>query len=192
MSRITSLGLVLALVSSACVVTDKGDNGSGDEAGSDGSGGTGSNGTGSNGTGTTGGGGSGNAAPRAGGWLYTGVTVVTNTCNPSIDRGQAGNFAIDQVAGTSFHILPNDGTAAFTCSLSKGTFACPDRASFVEDYRPAVDAVVTVHVTANGTFSDAAHGTGRQAGTVDCAGAACAALGTLPCTFTQDFAIRTL
>jgi hypothetical protein len=187
MSRITSLGLVLALVFSACVVNDKGDNGSGDDTGSSGSGDTGSNGGGS-----SGGGGSGNAAPQMGGWNYTGVTVVSNTCNPSINHGEAGNFAIDQVAATGFRILPNDGTAPFTCTLNKGTFACPDRASFVQDYRPSVNAVVTVHVTANGTFSDATHGTGRQAGTVDCAGTSCSALGTLPCTFTQDFAIRTL
>jgi hypothetical protein len=193
MSRITSLGLVLAFAVSACVVNGKADGGSGDDDSTGGGDtGGGDTGGGDTGGGSHGGGGSGNAAPQIGGWNYTGVTLVTNTCNQRINRGEAGNFAIDQVAASSFRIVPNDGTAPFTCTLSRSGFSCPNRASSVQDGRPSVDAVLTVHVTADGTFSDATHGTGRQAGTVDCVGTACSALGTLPCTFTQDFAIRAL
>ena len=186
MSRITSLGLVLALVVPACIVNEKDDR-IGDDTGSN-TGSASGDGSGS----SSGGGSSGNAAPLIGGWHYTGVTLVTNSCTSNVDRGQVGDFAIDQVTATNFRIRPNDGTAPFTCTLGKGAFTCPNRASLVQDYRPGVDAVVTVHVAADGTFSDATHGTGSQDGTVDCVGTACAALGRLPCTFTQDFAIRAL
>jgi hypothetical protein len=181
MSRITSLGLVLAFVVSACVVNEKGDDQTGDDSGSS-----------STGSGSTGGGSSGNVAPRLGGWHYTGVTVVSNTCNSNVNRGEAGNFAVDQGTATSFRIVPNDGTAPFTCTLSKGAFTCPDRVSFVQDNRPSIDAVVTIHVTAEGAFPDATHGTGSQDGTVNCVGTACSVLGPWPCTFTQGFAIRAL
>jgi len=180
MSRITLLGVVLAFVASACVVADNGDDKTNDEGGS------------SSGSGSSGSGSSGNVAPKLGGWHYTGVTVVSNTCNPNINQGEAGNFGIEQGTATSFRILPNVGTAPFTCTLSKGAFTCPNRVSFVQDNRPSIDAVVTIHVTADGTFSDATHGTGSQDGTIDCVGTACSALGPLPCTFRQDFAIRAL
>lgn len=181
MSRINSLGPVLtiiALVATACVADQNRD---GDNHG------TGS-GSGS-GSGSSSG---GDAAPRAGVWHYTGVTLVSNTCDQSINRGEAGNFGIDQVVATSFRVIPDDGTAPFTCMRLNSAFTCPDRASFVDDYRPGLDAVIAVHVTADGTFSSTTRATGSQDGTIDCAGTQCAVLGTLPCTFTQDFVIQAL
>ena len=69
-------------------------------------------------------------------------------------------------------------------------FSCPDRASFVMDYRPGVDAVITVHATATGAFASTSRATGRQDATVDCAGAQCAAIGPTPCAFSVSFAIE--
>jgi hypothetical protein len=129
-------------------------------------------------------------APKVGSWSYEQVTFVRNTCNSSLDPGEGGNFAIDQSSLTSFHVLPNDGNMAFTCSLDTGAFDCPNRIAQVMDYRPSVDAVATIHVDASGSFSSASHATGSQDATVDCTGSACAAYGPFPCTFTQDFSIQ--
>jgi hypothetical protein len=130
-------------------------------------------------------------APKIGTWEYSQVTLVSNTCNNSINNGEAGNFGIDQSSLTSFHVIPNDGNPAFTCSLNNGAFDCPNRIAKTEDLRPSVDALITVRVDADGTFSDARHGTGRQTGTADCTGTDCGQFGT-PCTFMQDFAIAAL
>jgi len=184
MSRITYLGFVFVLAA-GCVTNNGGDgNGSGSGSGS-GSGGGGGSGSGG------GGGGGGAVTPAIGAWHYAQITPVTNTCNPTIDAGEAGDFGIDATSTTSFHVLPNDGTDPFTCTLSNSAFDCPNRAALVHDYRPGVDAVVTVHVIANGTFSDAAHAIGMQQASVECAGSACVALGA-PCTVTQNFAIVAL
>ena len=59
------------------------------------------------------------------------------------------------------------------------------------DDRPSIDAVITVHATANGRFSDGDHGTGRQDAKVDCSGTQCGVIGPFPCNFTVDFAIHT-
>ena len=135
-------------------------------------------------------GGGATVAPKVGTWSYSEVTLVHNTCNPNVNNGEAGNFAIDQSSLTSFHVLPNDGNMAFTCTLDSGSFDCPNRIAQVYDYRPSVDAVATIHVDANGTFSSATSATGSQDATVDCAGSACSAYGPFPCTFSQDFAIQ--
>ena len=128
-------------------------------------------------------------SPSAGGWIYGEQTEVSSTCSATTPHGQAGGFAIDQVTASSFRVAPNDGTPAFTCTSNSGGFSCPNRATFVMNYRPAVDAVVTVHATASGVFHDPSHGSGRQNATVDCAGTQCAAIGPLPCQFAVDFAI---
>lgn len=183
MSRFSLVGFVVVLVTGC--VAQQGDGGGGGGSGSGGGGG----GSGSG----SGGGGGGSVTPKIGAWNYAEVTPVSNTCNPNIQHGEAGNFAIDAASLTSFHVVPNDGTDPFTCTLaSAGAFDCPDRAAAVQDERPTLDAVLTVHVIASGTFSDAAHATGAQHATVDCAGTQCALLGALPCTFAQNFAIVAL
>src|SRR5262249_23695808 len=99
---------------------------------------------------------------------------------------------IDQVVSASFRIVPTDGTDAFTCNTTGAQFDCPNRASFVMDYHPSIDAVLTVHAKVTGTFSDATHATGQQAPTADCVGTQCSVLGTVPCSFTVNFVIRAL
>jgi hypothetical protein len=129
--------------------------------------------------------------PRVGGWVYESVTPVSNTCPGNLQNGGIGAFAIDQSSTSSFHVIPNDGTAAFTCTLNGSAFNCPDRAAAVEDLRPAVDAVITMHAIANGTFSSSTRATGRQEGTATCAGTQCAATGvTFPCMAKVDFVVR--
>ena len=127
--------------------------------------------------------------PHVGTWHYAQVTLVTNTCNSRVQTGESGDFVIDTAQPTSFHVMPNDGGDNFTCSLSGGSFDCPNRAAGTIDYRPSIDAVATYHVDADGDFSDAAHATGSQHATVDCTGSQCSLGGTFPCTFSQDFAI---
>jgi hypothetical protein len=102
-----------------------------------------------------------------------------------------GNFAIDQVVPASFRIVPADGTAPFLCASNSAGFSCPNRAAFATDLRPSVDAVVTVHATATGTFGDSDHGTGRQDAKVDCTGTQCGVIGPFPCDFAVEFAIHT-
>lgn len=133
-------------------------------------------------------------SPRTGPWDYDETTPVSTTCPTSVNKGEAGAFAIVQATPTSFHVIPNDGTDEFTCTLSGNRFACPDRAFHIEDLRPGFDAVLTARATANGTFSSTTRGTGRQDATVDCVGTSCAALGanTFPCQFAVDFVIKAL
>jgi hypothetical protein len=169
--RIIYVGLVFALA--AGCVTQKGDDSTSTDGG-DGSGSGSNHGS--------------DVTPQVGTWHYAQVTPVSNTCNPMLQHGEQGDFLIDAAQATSFHVIPGDGLGDFTCTLASGMFDCPNRAAFVQDYHPTVDAVITVHVAASGTFSDATHGTGLQQATVDCVGTQCAAIGT-PCTFSQNFAI---
>jgi hypothetical protein len=128
--------------------------------------------------------------PKVGAWHYGEVTPLSSTCSTTIQQAdQPGDFAIDQASATTFHVIPDDSTAPFTCTLSNGAFNCPDRAAFSHDYHPDADAIVTAHATASGTFSTSTQATGRQDATVDCTGTACAALGTLPCSLSVHFAI---
>ena len=72
-------------------------------------------------------------------------------------------------------------------------FDCAERASDTQDYRDdGFDAVVTIHATAEGTFSSPARASGRQEATVSCTGSQCNSLGAgaLPCNFTVDFIIQ--
>jgi hypothetical protein len=127
--------------------------------------------------------------PQTGAWSYSEVTPVSSTCSRSISNG-TGAFAIDQASTTSFHIIPNDGTASFTCSLSGKAFDCPERAAAMEDLRGSgVDAVVTARATAKGNFANAAQASGRQEANITCAGTACGTLG-FPCKVVVDFTIR--
>lgn len=174
MTRIAFVGFVLA-VTAACVTNA----GKGDDDGHGSGSGSGS------GSGAT-------ISPRAGTWRYGEITPVSTTCNASTPRGEAGGFVVDQVIPASFRILPGDGTAPFTCTSSAAQFSCPNRASLVMDYHPSLDAVLTIHATANGMFSDSSHATGRQSATVDCVGTDCIVLGSLPCAFAVDFEIHAL
>ena len=132
--------------------------------------------------------------PKAGGWHYAETTPISSTCPANTPTGANGNFVIDQVTAASFHVVPNDGTAPFTCTLSGGQFDCPDRAAATEDYRPQVDAVLTAHATADGTLTSTTRATGRQRATVSCAGTQCDALGpnTFPCSAEVSFVIEAL
>lgn len=135
------------------------------------------------------GGPTGNASPRAGAWQYNEVTPVSSTCPTNTPTIENGTFVIDQVQPGSFHIIPDDGTDPFTCTLASGSFDCPDRGTATEDLRPGLDALVLAHATANGSFSADVHGSGRQEATVTCTGTQCSALASFPCTIKVDFKI---
>ena len=129
--------------------------------------------------------------PKIGAWGYDEVTPVSSTCPGNIQQGGTGTFAIDSSSSTSFHVVPNDGTAPFSCSLTGSAFDCPERATATQDLRPALDAVVTVRAIAKGTFSSSTQATGRQEATATCAGTQCSATGaTFPCMAKVDFVIR--
>lgn len=127
--------------------------------------------------------------PQVGAWFYSETTPVSSTCAQPISNG-TGAFGIDQSSPSSFHVIPNDGTAPFTCTLSGKAFDCPDRAAAMEDLRGGgVDAVITVRATAKGTFASSTQGSGRQEANATCAGSACGAIG-FPCKVVVDFVVR--
>jgi hypothetical protein len=126
--------------------------------------------------------------PRTGTWYYADANQVQNNCGYQID-GTAGDFMIDDASATKFHVDPDDGTEPFWCTLSNGSFVCPDRATQTEDLHPSFDAVITAHASATGTFSAVNRASGRQTATVNCAGSGCSALGSWPCTFKVDYDI---
>jgi hypothetical protein len=128
--------------------------------------------------------------PATGMWQYGEFTPVSNTCGSAISTFEDGNFAIDSASSASFHIVPRDGTAPFTCALSHGGFDCRNRADRMVSKRPAVDAVITVHATASGSFSTPTAGTGQQHVDLSCTGTQCT-LAPFPCAFTVDFSIFT-
>jgi hypothetical protein len=125
--------------------------------------------------------------PQKGAWYYADSTAVHSSCNQAV-QGENGEFSIDSVLAGSFHVIPNDGTTPFTCSLDHGAFDCPDRAWKMQSLQPAYDANLTVHGTAAGTFSSSVRAAGQQKATVTCTGSDCASLG-LPCTFDVNFVI---
>jgi hypothetical protein len=130
-------------------------------------------------------------APLPGPWGYN-DTVASNSCPNGTPTGELGGFGIDQVSAAGFRVIPNDGTAPFTCDLSRSGFECPDRGALTQDLRPAIDAVITAQAIASGAFSNPKAGSGEQSATVTCAGTQCAALGAFPCTIVLDFTIEAL
>jgi len=130
-------------------------------------------------------------SPIAGTWTYGELTPVSGNCSTSLAQGESGPFIVDTVTSTSFRVVPNDGTVPFTCSsLANQKFGCPNRAIVVQDLRPTLDAVVTVRVTATGTFSDGSHALGKQDAAVSCVGTQCSQLGTMPCGFVDNFSVH--
>src|SRR5258708_7646598 len=68
--------------------------------------------------------------PLAGTWIYGPVTPLSTTCSTSIAQGESGPFTVDTVTASTFRVIPNDGTAPFTCtSLANSKFGCPNRAT---------------------------------------------------------------
>jgi hypothetical protein len=132
----------------------------------------------------------GNVTPQVGAWSYSQVTPVSSTCPASFGNG-TGNFGIDSSSTTGFHVVPNDGTAPFNCTLAGKSFNCPDRAASHQDLRPGVDAVLDGRAIASGTFASNTQASGRQELTVACAGTQCGVTGaTFPCKITVDFVVR--
>lgn len=126
--------------------------------------------------------------PQEGTWHYQEVTPISSNCAAG-DDGSVGNFAIVSASAAGFTVI--DGEAdPFGCSLSGNSFNCPNRAWYIEDLRPDVDAVLTAHATAQGTFSSATRATGTQEATVTCTGSACSLAGTWPCNFKVGFDVR--
>lgn len=195
MNRIALVSL-LALTASACHSVEGDDSpGGGGGGGGDGDvdGGVGSgSGSGSGSGDGSGDGDGGSITPQAGRWFYDEITPVSSNCPNIIDEGQAGAFAVTQVSAAGFLVVPEDGADPFACTLTGAAYDCPDRVSHVEDYRPAADAVITIHAIASGTFASPTRAAGRQIATVGCAGAQCNSFGVgqLPCTFTVDFVVR--
>jgi hypothetical protein len=134
--------------------------------------------------------GGGSVAPQAGPWGYN-DTLRSSTCPQNTPTGELGGFGIDQVTANTFRVLPNDGTAAFSCNFDSTGFECPDRGALTEDLRPTIDAVITIDADASGVFPTSRSGNGEQSATVTCAGTQCAVLGaTFPCTIVLDFTIE--
>jgi hypothetical protein len=129
-------------------------------------------------------------SPAEGAWSYS-DTVKSNTCPGDVDVQVAGAFAITNVTDSDFRIVPNDGTEPFSCDLlSDNRFNCPDRVKSVEDLRPDIDAVITIHASASGTFSSAESGSGSQNANASCEGSDCDAAGDVfPCSASVDFQI---
>lgn len=131
--------------------------------------------------------------PRTGEWGYADITPVTNDCGYDVGGQNGGDFVIDTASATGFHIIPGDGTNPFSCSLAAGSsFNCPERAADSEDLRPSIDALITAHVTAAGTFTASTRASGHQDATVSCSGSQCSTLGQWPCHFKVNFVIATL
>ncbi len=133
----------------------------------------------------------GDVQPRAGAWSYTDAPV-SSTCPNNVPTEEAGSFVIDQVTASGFRVVPGDGTDPFPCTLGGGgNFDCPDRVKTVEDLRPSLDAVITVHASASGSFSSATAGTGEQHADATCAGTQCNAAGNVfPCAASVTFTIQ--
>jgi hypothetical protein len=176
--RTTIACFALALTASACIIHE-GEDGPGTGNGS--------------GSGSGSGSGGGSVTPHSGRWFYDETTPVSSNCPGIINQAEAGDFRIEQSTSAGFRVEPEDGTAPFPCTLSGTSFDCPERASDTQDYRDdGFDAVVTIHATAQGTFSSPSRASGRQDATVSCTGTQCNALaaGALPCHFTVDFVIQ--
>lgn len=177
--RFASLCMISLLATTACVssedddsdddnTNDTGDPGDASDDGDDGD----------DGTPTT-------YVPRIGTWGYAEVTPVSSSCPAAIDEVGDGDFVIDRADSASFHVIPDDGTAPFTCVTAGSSYTCPDRAAGSVDY-PALGATVTFRATASGTFRSATSAAGRQTLTATCTGSGCP---QSTCSITVDFVV---
>ncbi len=116
-------------------------------------------------------------------------TTASNNCPSLVDTGQlAGNFGITNAGPTGFHVIPNDGSGEFDCSLASSAFNCPNRAAL--DYDIGTGASIAGTATAQGTFSSTTRATGTQNAHVTCTGVGCAAIGFgAACDFSVTFTI---
>jgi len=126
--------------------------------------------------------------PHAGEWHYAEVSPISSNCAVG-DDGTVGNFVIASPSAAGFTVIDGESDP-FNCALSQNSFNCPNRAWYTEDLRPDIDAVLTAHATAQGTFSSATRATGTQEATVTCTGSACSLAGTWPCGFKVSFEVR--
>ncbi len=126
--------------------------------------------------------------PLAGTWTYSEIAPISTNCNTNAVHLSIKSFTVDTVAASSFRIVPSNGTAPFTCTISASSaFSCPNRAPVSVDLRPSTDAQLTLHLTATGVFSDSSHALGKQDAAVSCVGSQCNKVAPMPCGFVDDF-----
>jgi hypothetical protein len=125
--------------------------------------------------------------PDEGIWIYDEIDPIQNTCSGNTPDAVFGSFGLSLRSSTSYAVFPRDGTPAFRCTMVGARFDCPDRASSDRDFRPSLDARLTITVSATGLFSDDRHQTGKQDVAVTCTGTQCTVLGTFPCGRVHNF-----
>jgi hypothetical protein len=131
--------------------------------------------------------------PVAGTWDYGEISTVTGTCNVKFRQFEDGAFNIDSVSGSTFRVVPRDGTAPFTCTSNvNGGFTCPNRAAATISLLPFVDARITARATATGVFSTTRLVTGKQDLAITCVGSACPFIGPSPCGYVANFSAHKL
>jgi hypothetical protein len=135
--------------------------------------------------------GNGGVDPTTGVWLYSPGSVFDDTCEyPDPPTDPTGEFTLTNNGDGTFTV--DDGDNVFDCTLSGSNFNCPERRTEEHDASP-LDAVATVHVSIEGSFSSDTDMTGHQTANATCVGADCAdaaaavGMAGFPCSLSQNF-----
>ncbi len=127
--------------------------------------------------------------PTPGTWIYTETGNTVNDCDFIDDLSNGWGEYVVEEDGSGFLVIPGDGTDAFECTASNGTFECDER---LQDQVQSGTSQLQVLVGITGTLQSADQMQGTQNGQIVCEGADCAlaeqVLGTtFPCEFTIEF-----
>lgn len=130
--------------------------------------------------------------PEEGSWFYSEGNVADGCSFTEEVSNGGGNFEITNSSGSGFHVIPNDGTPEFDCSLDGNDFTCDNR---LVDSLDEQGVTIEVNVVATGRLSSkTAIVSGIQDATVTCEGSNCdlaASLltngGSFPCDIAVDF-----
>jgi hypothetical protein len=107
--------------------------------------------------------------PDTGRWRYMELRVVEDSCDtPAL--AAMGDFDITRANEDGFTVDPLD-QPPFECALSGASYDCNDRSVDYSD--DAVDATVTLTVSASGTFSSPTATSGEQVYRATCSGPDC-------------------
>lgn len=141
-------------------------------------------------TSSCGGPGGGEVRPKSGTWGIAFSAPSVNTCGTEVDI-TSGDFRVTDNGDGTFTVDPQDGNAPFDCTIDGDSFECPERVHATLS-QSGIDAVVTVKIREEGTFSSSTEATGVRSGSAVCVGSACSTVEqvfkvTFPCEAEAEF-----
>lgn len=129
--------------------------------------------------------------PESGTWVFVNGEQTKNTCNNDMVSPSSGDFSLINNGDGTFIVDPEDGSAAFLCTLEGDHYTCPKRLQQSTKI-DLIDATLEVNVSASGTFTSTRVTNGQQDAVITCVGADCGLASSvsgvpLPCEISATF-----